>query len=440
LAQGVQVKRSIRQHIGSAVALVAAGLLLGGPLLHAARAADMPLKAPKAAPAPAWQYTFDEDTRFYSWTGTRGFPAPPAGAAGSGWQLYTPISIGAVGQISPDQKLEFQIRSGTVWSSQTTSGQSGQFSEVTDTGVTGTYTYLGLTGIQPYVSLALNLPTGRSALLGTAANGRMDPDLVGIAVSGEGFNVGPTIGANIPVGETLMFGLAAGYTYRGPYNKDALINPTTFTPFLGPSSSFDPGDDFTITGTVTYAQGALAWRTSAAVNFETNTNVNGVLGAVPFNGALYRAGDRYTVQSTLSYDWTKAWTSVFSGAWTHSNRNNVLAANLPPLIAELFNSNNDVFQATLDNKFQVRPDVIAGPTIGYMYRNNNSWVPVSALFVPQKTKWTAGGFFTYNLFKEVALNGRVEHYWLNQAATPATPLPVLADNGWLVSLGGTLTW
>jgi hypothetical protein len=81
-----------------------------------------------------------------------------------------------------------------------------------------------------------------------------------------------------------------------------------------------------------------------------------------------------------------------------------------------------------------------------MYRNHNSWVSTNALFVPAKTKWTAGGFFTYNVFKDFALNGRVEHYWINQNATDLLAvgdgqrIPVVTDNGWLVSLGGTHTW
>ena len=38
----------------------------------------MAAKAPPPEPIPDWQYTLDEDARFYSWTGTRGFPAAPA--------------------------------------------------------------------------------------------------------------------------------------------------------------------------------------------------------------------------------------------------------------------------------------------------------------------------------------------------------------------------
>jgi hypothetical protein len=419
---------------------VGVAAILASLLANAARAADIPVKAPPAALAPAWQYTFDEDTRFYSWTGSRGFPASPAGPGGSGWQLYVPVSIGAVGKTSPDNKWEFQVRSGYVWSNQTTPGQTGHFADLTDTGVTGTYTYLGIDGIQPYASLALNLPTGRSALFGTAPNARMDPDLVGISVFGEGFNVGPTIGANIPVGESWLFGASAGYTYRGSYTKDALANPVTFTPFTGPTSTLKPGDDFTLTGSVGYAQGAFLARTTASVMFETSTAITGVLNGVAYSGPLYRSGDRYLVQSVMSYGWTQYWSSVFVGAWTHSNHNQVLAADLPPLVAELFNSNTDVYQASLDNKLQVRPDLVVGPTAGVLYRTNNSWVSTSAQFVAAKTKWTAGAFATYNVLKTVALNGRVEHYWINQGAGPGLVLPSLADNRWLVSLGGTVTW
>jgi hypothetical protein len=413
--------------------------------LNPATAADMAVKALQAEPAPAaapsdWQYTLDEDTRFYTWSGTRGFPASPAGAGGGGWQLYVPVSIDAIGKTSPSDKWEFQVRSGYVWSNQTTPGQSGSFADITDTTTAGTYTYLGLNGIQPYVSLALNLPTGRSALFGSAPNARMDPDLVGISVYGEGFNVGPTIGANIPVGEAWMFGASAGYTYRGSYAKDALINPATFTPFTGATSNLKPGDDFTLGGSVAYTKGALYARLFGSVVFETDTNVSGILNGVPYSGGLYRTGNVYQLQSLASYDWFKYWTSVLVGSWSHTDRNQVLAADLPPLVAEMFDSQTDVFQASLYNKFQVSSKLNVGPTLGVLYRTNNSWVSTSNQFVAAKTKWTVGGLATYNLFEKLALVARLEHYWINQGADPGLLLPSLADSGWLMSLGGTFKW
>ncbi len=47
----------------------------------------------------------------------------------------------------------------------------------TDTVASGTLTYLGWQGVQPFASLNANLPTGRATLFGPAANARMDPDL-----------------------------------------------------------------------------------------------------------------------------------------------------------------------------------------------------------------------------------------------------------------------
>jgi hypothetical protein len=297
-----------------------------------------------------------------------------------------------------------------------------------------------MNGIQPYASLALNIPTGRSDLLGTVANARMDPDLVGINVFGRGWNVGPTLGANIPVGDSWLFGLSAGYTYHGDYTKDAVINPATLTPFTGLTSALKPGDDFTVTGSAGYAQGAFLARVAGSVTFETNTDISGILLGVPYNGGLYRSGNAYLVSALASYDWSQYWTSTLSGAWAHTDRNNVLFGNLPPLVAELFDSNTDVYQVTLDNKFQVRSDLIVGPTVGFLDRTNNSWVSTSNQYIAAKTKWTAGVFGTYNLFKDLALNGRVEHYWIHQGADQGLLLPVLADNGWLVSLGASYTW
>jgi len=419
------------------------------PLLFSAyagpvQAADMPTKASlaTAASASAWQFTLDEDTRFYQWSGTRGFPPIGTGPGGSGSQVYVPVSFDAVGKTSAVDKWEVQVQSAYVWSGQTTPGQTGSFSEITDSTVALTYTYLGLDGVQPYASLALNLPTGKSALFGSAINGRMDPDLVGISVSGQGFNVGPTVGVNIPIGQNWMVGAAFGYTFHGPYDKDTatFLNPATFTPFTGTTARLKQGDDYTVTGTLAYKQGALFTRLNASATFETTTSASGTLGFTPYSGPLYRAGNAHQVTWSTSYDWSNVWTSVLVASYGHNGRNQVLAADLPPLVAELFNSNTDAYQVTFDNKFQVRSALTVGPTLGYLYRPNNSYVPTVLQFISAKTKWTAGGFATYDLTKDLAIRGRVEHYWIDQGANPGLSLPAIADNGWLESIGATYSW
>ena len=99
----------------------------------------------------------------------------------------------------------------------------------TDTVASGTITYLGLTGLQPFASLNLNLPTGRAALFGSSANARMDGDLVEIGSFGEGLNVGPTVGFNLPVNNTLMLTGSVGYTRRGSFERenDPILTTTT---------------------------------------------------------------------------------------------------------------------------------------------------------------------------------------------------------------------
>ena len=170
-----------------------------------------------------WTATFASEVRYFSWRSDRGFPprdAPPD-ARGSGSQWYIPFALQVIGRPNDDFKFELLGRGGWVNSRQSTPGFSGEVSTFTDTQVSTTVTYYGFNGIQPFVALNLNIPTGKSSLPGTAANARMDPDLVGIASFGEGWNIGPTIGFNLPITRNLMFTTSAGYTLRGKFDREA---------------------------------------------------------------------------------------------------------------------------------------------------------------------------------------------------------------------------
>ena len=103
------------------------------------------------------------------------------------------------GTPTPDWKLEFVVRGGFVSSSQSTSGQRGYVGTSVDTQLSGTVTYNGFNGFQPYVAMLINAPTGRSALYGTSRFARMDGDLVDQGTYGEGWNFGPTAGVSIPL-------------------------------------------------------------------------------------------------------------------------------------------------------------------------------------------------------------------------------------------------
>jgi hypothetical protein len=146
-------------------------------------AADMPTKAP-AAPAQvvqnAWNVQFASEARYYSWKGDRGSPPNFNTAPGSGSQWYVPVALQVTGKPIDVVKAQFLVRSGWVRSSQTTPGLSGTVETITDTVMSGTLTYLAINGVQPFIALSVNAPTGKSVLSGTEANARMDPDLVEI--------------------------------------------------------------------------------------------------------------------------------------------------------------------------------------------------------------------------------------------------------------------
>jgi hypothetical protein len=87
----------------------------------------------------------------------------------------------------------------------------------------------------------VNVPTGQSALLGASAFARLDPDLVDLATYGEGLNVGPTGGVNIPLTDDLLVSAGGGYTYRGPYNREGAIDPVNPRPGAHASEAGRPG-------------------------------------------------------------------------------------------------------------------------------------------------------------------------------------------------------
>jgi hypothetical protein len=394
----------------------------------------MPVKAtPAVVVAQTWQTIFNSEFRYYSWTGTKGFypgnPAVPVGVSGSGSQIWVPVALSTSGRVTQNLNAEIGLRGGYVWSRQSTPGASGQVSTATDTGLSTTFTYTGFNGIQPYLAVQYNLPTGKSAVLGTSPFARMDPDLVGVATFGEGFNIGPTLGANITLSDSWMLGLGVGYTSRGSFDRETGINVTT-------TNRMNPGDLYTGNASLTYRDTRLVTQFSFSYTTETTTTINGV--------ATFQTGDRYSASAYVSYAWTDTSTTVVNASWMHINSNKVV----PPasLATEAFNSNNDIFTATIDQKFKAFQYFTVGPTGGFMYRDKNAWNPTTLTFVPAKSKWSFGGLAEYAVNPKATINMRVEHIWIRENTNPgplapATPVwPDLTANGWQAFLGGTVTF
>src|SRR6185295_16079684 len=221
---------------------------------------------------------------------------------------------------------------------------SGEIATTTDTVMAATATYLGWQGIQPFVALSANLPTGKSALLGPATNARMDPDLVELSTFGEGYNVGPTFGLNFPVSNSLMFTSSVGYTWRGAFERESAFNtlPPGVDPDLVanlidtiPTTAIDPGEDTTVTAAANYRAEQFAASLTGSASWESPTKVRDI--------PQIRPGLRYLLSLQASYKWPESWgVTELTAAVAHSNRNKVLRDG-PDLRFEDFNSNSNVY-------------------------------------------------------------------------------------------------
>jgi opacity protein-like surface antigen len=409
-----------------------------------------------------WTQTFQTETRFFSWKSMRGFPTnsligtvghpTPNTAAGSGSEIYIPYALQLTGQPG-DVKFEILGRGGFVRARQSTSGLTGQVSTVTDTVGSVTATYMGWQGIQPFASVELNLPTGRSSLAPTEAPARMDPDLVDIATFGEGFNIGPTVGFNLPVTETFILSTSAGYTHRGSFRQESTLTPTAPGGDPVVPAEIHPGSVFTLTGSAAFQLGAFTGKVTAAVSQETTTTENDT----PF----IRPGRRYVVSANGGYSWPTehVGTTTLSGSLAHSRPNDVLFVYTgapTTLMPEPENTNSNVYQIGLEHLFLPTDQFAIGPKFGFLYRDHNSYDPASLQFVPAKRRWSAGLSAKYAVNNVVTLNARAERVWTREYENPAPgdnkysllsqsngtafSIPVVSSTGWQFVFGATASF
>jgi hypothetical protein len=407
-----------------------------------ARAADMPVKAEATdgggtAFSDRWTFTLASEARYYSWKGDRGTPASASASSGSGSQTYIPFAARFTGQPIENVKVDILGRGGWVSARQSSAGLTGNVETFTDTQVSTTVTYLGLNGLQPFAAVLVNVPTGKSALFGTASSARMDPDLVEIASFGEGWNFGPTAGFSISLTPDLIVTASAGYTWRGKFDRER--STTSTDPTVQALTRVDPGDLYTVTAGVAYKTGPLASAVTGSIAEESETTENGA--------PLYRAGRRYTVSGIFSYTWPDIGVSTVTAAFTHGNRNKVLYAGASALVTEAFNTNADVTRVGLQHLFQIG-QLIVGPTGSFLYRTNNSYDPTTLQFVPAKERWAAGALARYAVNEKTMFNARFEHVWVHEDRRPAptfsvllgqavagSALPPLQSTGWQVAGG-----
>jgi hypothetical protein len=405
-------------------------------------AADMAVKAAAVQSIDqAWNISYNSEIRYFSWDNSRGFPqsVPPLAGTGHGTQVYAPMSLSLTGNPSPNWKFEFVVRGGFVSASQTTSGQRGSVDTPVDTQLSGTVTYNGLTGFQPYFSMLINAPTGSSALYNSARFARMDGDLVDQGSYGEGWNFGPTAGVNIPLSQSLILTLSGGYTQRNPYAKESQ-NP--FTGLVTDTVSVKNGDEATATAALGYSQGPLSLQGSASYSSD-QVSQSSQFGLQDYN--RYRVGPRTTISGSGSYAFNEMWSVYANGFWTHTEKNDVLDVTGLALMTEPFNSNSNLYRINTGLNYRFANGFTIGPTGSYLYRDHDGYDPTTFSFVPAKTRYSVGVAANYNVTNKININGKVERVWIREDVNPGPPaffpvVPFMSGDAWVVAGGATVNF
>lgn len=361
------------------------------------------------APWAPWTVTSSTEVRLYSWRNDLTVSGAPAGSGSKGSEIYIPYGLQVNGKLTDELELEVAGRGGWVKAKQSTIGLFGEISTLTDTTVSGTVTYTGMVGIHPFVAIQTNLPTGSAALFGNAANARMDPDLVEISTFGEGFNLGSTLGANFLLSQSLILTTSAGYTNRGRFTQESALAQISLD--RPADIAIKPGDDFTVTQTISWMPGAFSTRLTGTLSIDSATAQNGV--------QILRPGNRYFLQSDSSYTWSELWgaTSLSLSAG-HSNRNEVFDVASSALVKELTDTNSNVYRVGLQHSFPIGQFGI-GPTASFLYRDHNGYNATTLQFVPQKQRWSAGVLARYSPSENLTFNMNVEAIRIRENENPA---------------------
>jgi hypothetical protein len=385
------------------------------------------------------------EVKYTSWDGSRGSNIF-ATDRGSGYQIYSPTTIGIDYMLPSQWKLETRFKGGYVYSAHTTPNQGASYQGPVDTQVSFNATFLSFDMIRPLLGVSFNLPTGNSYLPGNQRFTRMDPDLVEVGSYGAGFNVNPTTGFIIGLNQTTAVSVSGGYAWHGTFVKEAVNLGATpgnlLINIFDQRSRIDPGDTFTANANITTSFGNnLSLIGSFAYMSDTRVTTDGVSSS--------RAGAHYTSNLTVNYKIDPRWAVAFNGSWSFAEKNEIPNA-IGILVTEPKNSNSHVVIGSLEPGYQMTDRLRVAANYSVLYRNDNYYDPLEEQFVPAKLKQTAGLFALYAVTQTTSVNLRASHSWIKQDTGPllvatflppppgfANQPPSLTYDVWAVSVGAT---
>ena len=386
---------------------------------------------------PSWTFEINPEVRFVTWSGRRGFPTavlPRGFADGRGYQVTTPLGIQLTGQAPGLWKFDVLVRGNSALSSQRTPGLEGTSRILTDTVVTTTFTYEALGAFKPFVSLALNLPTGDRRLSLSGSRSRMDSDIVDVASFGEGLNIGPTIGANLALTESWLLSVSAGRTIRGRFIQGVTDNAGVTALNLQ-----QPGAETALNASLNYVSGAFNASAALAWAFPETDRIDRAFSI--------EQGRRLNLSLDAGYAWTPEHSSRAQFALSRAGRNRVIDNEALRILVEPFNSNNIRYTASLEHTYTMGAWKFTG-LANLLYRDRNQWRPLDQQFVQAKVKAGAGFQVSRELSDKASLTARLERFWVREASqsdkivagvlTEGGAVPRVTSRGWAGGVSGSL--
>jgi hypothetical protein len=414
------------QKLSSIARIAITSAFMSLPNGHVAFAADItkaPINGHYVAPDQSLLIIYNQEFRYNTWDGNTGYPVTGLAGSGSGSQFYSPFALRVTARPTGDWQFESMARGGYVESVQRTPGQSGQYSGYIDTLVSQSVTYTGNPNFIPFLSLAANLPTGKSVLSGNQIFARMDPDIVDVATFGEGFNFGPTVGFTVPLGATRNVSFALGYTNRGSYTRDDAAGLATME--VSPSNHF--------TSTVQYRDklGSLEYWGGLTYAWEDATTLTR-----PAFSFSVDPGNRLSIAAGASYAWTPRWQTTAQLAYTHIDENVGVVSTTGPVGIPGVNANPETYFASLEHRYGFASFAV-GLRGSYLKRTANEFSPTLFNFIPAKEKWQLTAFATTPIASRLSLETRISRMWIDESADPALPSPDIRVDAWAFSLGAS---
>lgn len=378
---------------GAKLVRLAGAVCISASLAHAADPAFVdptPSQAHlEADPGPQWG--LQSVGSFVYWKGNRG--------GGRGTQYIQTVEGSVAHTIATDLRLRFAVKTGYLYSRRAGILGSGTHSGITDTSTRVQLAYEGWTTIQPFVSLDLNLPTGRETITGRRRFAIMDRDLVPITRFGEGWNVNPAIGFSIPIGPHLSATLAIGHNFRGRYTPDAALG-----------DRFDPGDQTIATIGITYADTRWFVAGNLIATRESVSRINSL--------NFYEPGIGFTASLRGAFQWDAAHTTSAHVLYSSTGSNKTLDPFIGVFAREAQNANSNLFIVAGAHEYAFTPVWRVFLSAEYLNRTKNSFDPSVLEFIPAKDRVMVEAGLKAQL--PGGLEGQVSYgqYVLHQDATP----------------------